>query len=182
VNKPAEDLSTRDRIGVVALALFAESGYQGTPVREIAEAIGVTTPALYYHFDTKEDVLAACVDPYLGAVDALLDEWGDRTVPDSELSRFVEEYLALLLDHREIVRFLHRDLAAARTGSIGVRLAAQREATLRRLGGDPQDQASWVRVTSVMGALRNPVIMIDGDLDEHRDQVVADAMQILRQE
>lgn len=163
------------------MALFSASGYDGTPVREIAEAIGVTTPALYYHFETKEEVLAACVEPYFGAVDELLDEWVELPILSSDLKRFIEEYLAVLLAHREIVKFLHRDLAAVRLESIGSRLAAQREATLRRLGGDPGDEASWVRVTSMMGALRNPVIMIDGDLDSHRDQVVAGALQILRE-
>ncbi len=38
----------------IASQLFAERGYDATPVRCIAEAAGVTCPTLYYHFKSKE--------------------------------------------------------------------------------------------------------------------------------
>lgn len=48
---------TRDRILDVALELFTENGYDGTSMREIAERLNITKPALYYHFDSKEDIV-----------------------------------------------------------------------------------------------------------------------------
>jgi AcrR family transcriptional regulator len=51
--------STRERILDVALDLFTEKGYDGTSLREIAERLGVTKAALYYHFASKEDILMA---------------------------------------------------------------------------------------------------------------------------
>ena len=60
---PGEDervaASTRDRILDVALDLFIEKGYDGTSLREIAERLGFTKAALYYHFEAKEDILMA---------------------------------------------------------------------------------------------------------------------------
>ncbi len=50
---------TRQRILSVALDLFTEQGYDGTSLREIAEQLGVTKAALYYHFESKEDILMA---------------------------------------------------------------------------------------------------------------------------
>src|SRR6202044_3761604 len=41
----------------VALELFAEQGYDKASLREIAERLGVTKAALYYHFERKEDIL-----------------------------------------------------------------------------------------------------------------------------
>jgi AcrR family transcriptional regulator len=49
--------STRDRILDVALELFNEQGYDKTSLREIAERLGVTKAALYYHFERKQDIL-----------------------------------------------------------------------------------------------------------------------------
>jgi AcrR family transcriptional regulator len=49
--------STRNRILDVALELFNEQGYDKTSLREIAERLGVTKAALYYHFERKEDML-----------------------------------------------------------------------------------------------------------------------------
>ncbi len=48
---------TRERILDVALELFNERGYDKTSLRVIAERLGVTKAALYYHFERKEDIL-----------------------------------------------------------------------------------------------------------------------------
>ena len=48
---------TRDRILDAALALFAEQGYDATSMREISEQLGITKAALYYHFDSKADIV-----------------------------------------------------------------------------------------------------------------------------
>jgi len=50
---------TRERILDVALDLFIEQGYDKTTLRQIAEPLGVTQAAIYYHFAAKEDILVA---------------------------------------------------------------------------------------------------------------------------
>lgn len=50
---------TRERILDAALALFADKGYEATSMREIAEQLGITKAALYYHFDSKADIVHA---------------------------------------------------------------------------------------------------------------------------
>ncbi|QKW40710.1 TetR/AcrR family transcriptional regulator [Actinomadura sp. NAK00032] len=45
------------RILAAALRLFAERGFDGTPVQEIVEAAEVTKGALYHYFDSKDDLL-----------------------------------------------------------------------------------------------------------------------------
>jgi AcrR family transcriptional regulator len=51
--------STRERILDISLQLFNENGYEKTSLREIADHLGVTKAALYYHFERKEDILLA---------------------------------------------------------------------------------------------------------------------------
>lgn len=51
--------STRERILDVALDLFTERGYGDTSLREVADELGFTKAALYYHFEKKEDILLA---------------------------------------------------------------------------------------------------------------------------
>jgi AcrR family transcriptional regulator len=51
--------STRERILNVALDLFTEKGFDGASLREIAERLGVTKAAIYYHFASKDDILMA---------------------------------------------------------------------------------------------------------------------------
>src|ERR1700733_10951205 len=52
-----EGAGTRGRILAVALELFADQGYEKTSLRDIAERLGTTKAALYYHFERKEDIL-----------------------------------------------------------------------------------------------------------------------------
>jgi AcrR family transcriptional regulator len=49
------------RIVDAATTLFAERGWQGTHVRDVAREAGCTKPALYYHFESKEALFLACV-------------------------------------------------------------------------------------------------------------------------
>src|SRR5580692_9256145 len=55
---------TRAQAQKVALDLFAEQGYEKTSLREIAERLGVTKAALYYHFKSKEDIVHSFTDDY----------------------------------------------------------------------------------------------------------------------
>lgn len=47
----------RDRILHAAAHLFRKKGYKGTTVRDIAEAVGILSGSLFYHFSTKEEIL-----------------------------------------------------------------------------------------------------------------------------
>ncbi len=49
--------STRERILDIALELFTNQGYDKTSLRDIAERLGITKAALYYHFERKQDIL-----------------------------------------------------------------------------------------------------------------------------
>jgi AcrR family transcriptional regulator len=59
IDVAGESTSTRDRILDAALNLFIEKGYDKTSLREIAEQLGFTKAALYYHFESKADILMA---------------------------------------------------------------------------------------------------------------------------
>lgn len=65
---------TRQKIQQVALTLFAEQGYDKTSLREIAERLDVTKAALYYHFRTKDDILASVFEDYFARIDQII-EW-----------------------------------------------------------------------------------------------------------
>jgi AcrR family transcriptional regulator len=54
---------TRERILAIALDLFVEQGYEETSLRQIAERVGVTKAALYYHFRSKDEILLTLHEP-----------------------------------------------------------------------------------------------------------------------
>ena len=55
-------MSTKEKILDAALTLFAENGYDGTSVEQIASIVGIKAPSLYKHYKGKEDILNALID------------------------------------------------------------------------------------------------------------------------
>lgn len=120
---------TRTRIQDIALRLFTEQGYEATSLREIAEELGVTKAALYYHFRTKDDIVASLVDVRVQEIEKLL-AW-IRSQPRTPETRreLVVRYARMLREHRylQITRFLERNQTALRANPRFIRI---REALL----------------------------------------------------
>ncbi|GAA4601871.1 AcrR family transcriptional regulator [Actinoplanes octamycinicus] len=77
---------TRAEILRVALELFTERGFEGTSIRDLSEALGMTKSSLYYHFEGKEAIIQALLASRRAEVDELL-EWIDGQEPGPELLR-----------------------------------------------------------------------------------------------
>ncbi len=112
MNEPARGRETRARIQAVAVELFAEQGYDKTSLREIAERLDVTKAALYYHFKSKEDIVASLAEDYFGKIDSLI-EWG-RQQPRSDAVRaeILRQYLAIVAEGHQVFRMLQQNQAA----------------------------------------------------------------------
>ena len=99
MSRPRSD--TRERIQDVARELFKQQGMQRTSLQDIADKLGITKPALYYHFTSREDLVRSILVP-------LIDE-GEQFVTDREGSgdsdarELLEGYFDFLHRH-------HRDL------------------------------------------------------------------------
>ena len=61
----SEASKTRKRILSSALTLFIKKGYDKTTFVDIADSLNMTKGAVYWHFDTKHDLLAAVIDDML---------------------------------------------------------------------------------------------------------------------
>ena len=105
---------TRGHIQHVALELFAEQGYERTSLREIAERLGVTKAALYYHFKSKEDIVRSFTEDYFGQLDALI-AWGRDQPPNPRIGHeLLDRYIAIVMEGNEVFRFLERNQASLR--------------------------------------------------------------------
>src|SRR5579859_3164080 len=88
----ADATDTRELLLQAALALFAENGYEGTSVRDIARAVGLSESVLYAHFSGKQAIFDA-VFARLGplSASAALDDLGD---PDADPPAFLRALVA----------------------------------------------------------------------------------------
>jgi AcrR family transcriptional regulator len=108
-----EATSTRDRILDVALDLFTEKGFDGTSLREIAERLGVTKAALYYHFASKDDILLALhMRLHTFGKDALVRITTDEPVSIQVWGALLDEVVGQMLSQRQIFLMHQRNQAA----------------------------------------------------------------------
>jgi AcrR family transcriptional regulator len=107
--------STRERILDIALELFTERGYEKTSLRDIAERLGTTKAALYYHFERKEDILLE-LHLRLHALgrEALerLDELDDGQQRADAWPGLLDDFIDQVVNNRELVLLHQRNLAA----------------------------------------------------------------------
>jgi AcrR family transcriptional regulator len=104
--------ATSERIRAVAAELFAEHGYGETSLREIAERLGITKAALYYHYQSKEQLLQAIVQPLFDDMRDLVDRAEAMQPSEAGLRAFFEDYLDLLLRHRSVCALFLRDASS----------------------------------------------------------------------
>jgi AcrR family transcriptional regulator len=64
----------RAEILAAAERLFVEQGYEGATIRKIADAVGLSSTALYMHFKDKAEILASIVETGFGKLAKVTDE------------------------------------------------------------------------------------------------------------
>lgn len=101
---------THQSILETAKELFLTNGYKNTSTRDIAKAVNITQPALYYHFSNKE-VLFIEINKQIGS--QLKDEIEQiQKEPDSLENQLIKCTNALLnVYHRDIFSFIHQSAA-----------------------------------------------------------------------
>jgi AcrR family transcriptional regulator len=104
---------TAERILDVAEELFAERGYAGTTLRDVAGRVGLRNPSLYNHFPNKESLYAAVLRRGIGPVLETLGEFVD-TGSDAyrDSGQVVERIMDLLARHPNLPRLVQHETLA----------------------------------------------------------------------
>ena len=84
------EADTKERILESALELFAQNGYLGTSMSDIADRLGITKAALYKHYAGKQEILDRIVER-MNAMDYERAE--EYEMPETEPDGFAEAYL-----------------------------------------------------------------------------------------
>jgi AcrR family transcriptional regulator len=117
--------SRRQQILEVAAPLFADRGYHGVSIDDLGSALGITGPALYRYFGSKDAVLAALL---VGISRSLLfggqARVGAEGDPAEVLASLVEWHVSFALENPALITVQSRDLAS---------LTGPQQRTVRRL-------------------------------------------------
>lgn len=111
--RPRKRLSAAERrltIEGAATELFAERGYQGASIDEIARRSGVTPPVVYDHFASKQDLYRCLLERHFAE---LRQVWREHFVgddpPEQRVARSFDAWFAYIEAHPFAGRMLFRD-------------------------------------------------------------------------
>lgn len=91
----------------VALGTFAERGYRGVSMDEVAEAAGVTKPVLYQHFGSKRDLYLELVDDVASRLEAaVVKATADASSPRQQVEAGFRVYFRFVSEHPDAYRLL----------------------------------------------------------------------------
>lgn len=107
---PKDGSITREKILAAAKDEFLDKGFEKASIRAIAKNAGVTSAALYRHFESKHDIFAALVEPGLEAIDAWTSDHESRAYADAENGRFEQAAQRSEVDMMRDVVFPNRDI------------------------------------------------------------------------
>jgi AcrR family transcriptional regulator len=86
-----------------AATLFSRRGYHAVGIRELADAVGLSTSTLYHYYPTKQDILFAIISRFLhDFTERLVTGLRDSSVPPQQrLERAVTDHVILTVTRRE---------------------------------------------------------------------------------
>ncbi|MFB9235331.1 TetR/AcrR family transcriptional regulator [Plantactinospora siamensis] len=167
---------TRARIQAVALELFTEQGYEKTSLREIAERLGVTKAALYYHFKSKDDIVNSFVSDRIERLDKMVARAQEQPRDAAGRRRLIEEYADEIFGGHSyrVMRFFEQNQTVLKSLTAGQMLRDRMMQLADILAGDDESPTNRVRAVLALFAVHSSWFAVRGpDIGEEQRRRVA---------
>jgi AcrR family transcriptional regulator len=177
--RAAQAERTRQQILETAQRLFAELGYDATSLQMIADELGLTKAAVYYHFPAKIDILHAAMQPGIERLKALLKEAAAIRGQRARIEHIVNGFVDFLVQNRHFAVMASTDPAAKRANLDDESISMRRRALALFYGDNPTgaERLSFSSVFFIPECLPDLVDLTDGEL---RDALQTTMVRILR--
>ncbi len=160
---------TRSRIQAIALDLFSEQGYDATSLREIAERLGVTKAALYYHFKSKEEIVESLTSDHVKRLDTLLD-WAEGKEPTQAFRiEFLHRYMDNLnaSQHLKIMKFIQQNQPAMKNMANAAKWRESLHKMVSVLAGEKASPTERMRMgLALFGLHASAMLLPEGEVSE----------------
>jgi AcrR family transcriptional regulator len=177
--RAAQAERTKQQILDTAQRLFAKLGYDATSLQMIADEMGLTKAAVYYHFPAKRDILHAALQPGIARLAALVDEAGAMRGRRARIEHLVNGFVDFLVQNRHYAVMAAIDPAAKRQ-KLTDESMTMRKRTLTLLFGDNPTGAERLGFNSVFFIPESLPELADLSDDELREALHTTMLHMLR--
>ncbi len=176
MGRPRSD--TRERIQDVARELFVQQGVQRTSLQDIADKLGITKPALYYHFTSREELIRSIVAPLIEEAERFVLDQENRAGVD--VRQLLEGYFDFHYWHRRDLVVVLAEFAVLEDLDLIEKVLAWRTRLARLVFGPKPTLAQATRAAIAFGGLQDCCIQFpDPPVDELRAASVDGALAAL---
>jgi AcrR family transcriptional regulator len=177
--RAAQAERTRQQILQTAQRLFTDIGYDATSLKMIADEMGLTKAAVYYHFRTKGEILHAVLLPGIQRLRVLLDEVATLRGRRARIEHLVNGFLDFLVQNRYYAVMAATDPAAKRD-NLDEESETLRQRALTLLFGDNPTGAERLSFSLLYRLPESLPDLADLTDQELREALQTAAMHILR--
>src|SRR4029077_15531758 len=177
--RAAQAERTRQQILETAQRLFTEHGYDATSLQMIADEMGLTKAAVYYHFRAKGDILRAAMQPGIQRLEALLDDAAALRGRRARIEYLVNGFVELLLRHPHYAVVACTESAAKRD-KLDPEATTMRRRALTLLFGDNPTGAERLCFNAMFFIPECLPALADLTADELREALQTTLLHMLR--
>ncbi|GIH97703.1 TetR/AcrR family transcriptional regulator [Planobispora siamensis] len=149
----ARPSDTKTRIQDAARELFMKQGVQNTSLKQISDRLGITKPALYYHFESREELVRSILQPLLEDLDTFTD-----TLEPGDARRLLEDCFELMWRHREVLVMLLHDPGTMLGLDLVDRVWEWRKRLTALLLGPSPSASARIHATVAIGGMSDCVV------------------------
>ncbi len=163
----ANAADTRQRLIDVAVDLFTRHSFAGTSLQMIADEMGFTKAAIYYHFRTRGELLAAVVEPIFEQLSGIIAAAEAQRSSDARADHMLRGYADLAVANRALVSVLACDPSVTTLLRDQPHWAQLINRQLALLAGDEHGAGGLIKATVVLAGISSAVgpawIAVDDD-------------------
>jgi AcrR family transcriptional regulator len=159
-------VDTRQRLLDVAMALVSQNGFAGTSLQMIADELGFTKAAIYYHFRTRDQLLIALMEPLLNQIRSVVELAESQRTPRMQMDAMVHGFAGVVAKNRSLAAIMVFDPSVHRVLQLQPQwgdLIARQLGLLMQLDSGP---SGVIKATAIMTGLAGAATGAPLEIDE----------------
>lgn len=166
-NDPNFPVDTRQRLLDVATRLISQNGFAGTSLQMIADELGFTKAAIYYHFRTRDQLLIALMEPLLHQIRQVVEMAESQRTPRTQMDAMVQGFARVVARNRSLAAVMVFDPSVHRVLQLqpdwGDLISRQLSLLMQLDSG----ATGVIKATALLTGLAGAATGAPEDIDEH---------------